>query len=72
MAYLAWWPWGGNAIETMDRMNDFPNHYLAVVANELGHAFALDPGQTMCQNLSMVLLLHGEEQLQNGAIECDY
>lgn len=36
--------WGGNAIETMDRMNDFPNHYLGVVAHELGHAFALDPG----------------------------
>ncbi|RKU29618.1 hypothetical protein C6497_05630 [Candidatus Poribacteria bacterium] len=36
--------WGGNAVETMDRMNDFPNHYLAVVAHELGHAFALDPG----------------------------
>ena len=35
---------GGNAVETMDRMKDFPNHYLAVVAHELGHAFALDPG----------------------------
>ena len=35
--------WGGNAVETMDRINDFPNHYLAVVAHELGHAFALDP-----------------------------
>ncbi len=36
--------WGGNAIVTMDFKNDFPNHYLAVVAHELGHAFALDPG----------------------------
>lgn len=36
--------WGGNAIETMNRSQDFPNHYLAVLAHELGHAFALDPG----------------------------
>ncbi len=37
--------WGGNAVVTMDMINDFPNHYLAVLAHELGHAFALDPGQ---------------------------
>ena len=36
--------WGGVAFVTMDRINDFPNHYLGVVAHELGHAFALDPG----------------------------
>ncbi len=36
--------WGGNAIVTMDTKNDFPHHYLGVVAHELGHAFALDPG----------------------------
>lgn len=43
---LAWHGgrWGGNALETMDRMHDFPNHYLAVIAHELGHAFGLDPG----------------------------
>ena len=36
--------WGGDAVVTMDMINDFPNHYLGVVAHELGHAFALDPG----------------------------
>lgn len=36
--------WGGNASVTMDMINDFPNHYIGVVAHELGHAFALDPG----------------------------
>ena len=36
--------WGGNAIVTMDTKNDFPHYYLGVVAHELGHAFALDPG----------------------------
>ena len=41
--------WGGNAIETMDRKKDFPNHYLAVVAHELGHAFGLDPGHNGVQ-----------------------
>ena len=35
--------WGGVAFVTMDRINDFPNHYLGVVAHELGHAFGLDP-----------------------------
>ena len=36
--------WGGNALETMDRKNEFPNHYLAVIAHEMGHAFGFDPG----------------------------
>ena len=35
--------WGGNAIVTMDMIDDFPHHYLSVVAHELGHAFGLDP-----------------------------
>lgn len=41
--------WGGNAVVTLDMMNDFPNHYIAIVAHELGHAFALDPGHNGVQ-----------------------
>ncbi|MCY4554734.1 MAG: dockerin type I domain-containing protein [Candidatus Poribacteria bacterium] len=41
---------GGNAIVTMDIKNDFPHHYLGVVAHELGHAFALDPGHNNYNN----------------------
>jgi hypothetical protein len=41
--------WGGNAVVTMDYINDFPDHYLAIVAHELGHAFALDPGHNGVQ-----------------------
>ncbi len=41
---------GGNAIVTMDMKNDFPHHYLGVVAHELGHAFALDPGHNNHNN----------------------
>lgn len=36
--------WGGNATVRMSAIEQFPNHYLALVAHELGHAFALDPG----------------------------
>ena len=36
--------WGGNATVNMNYIKEFPNHYLGVVAHELGHAFALDPG----------------------------
>ena len=35
--------WGGVAFVTMDKINDFPNHYLGVVAHNLGYAFGLDP-----------------------------
>ena len=42
--------WGGNAIVTMDMINDFPHHYLSVVAHELGHAFGLDPGHNNYNN----------------------
>ncbi len=36
--------WGGNATVNMNYIKEFPNHYLGLVAHELGHAFALDPG----------------------------
>ncbi len=36
--------WGGNATVNMNYIREFPNHYLGLVAHELGHAFALDPG----------------------------
>ncbi|MDE0326988.1 MAG: cohesin domain-containing protein [Candidatus Poribacteria bacterium] len=36
--------WGGNATINMNYIKEFPNHYLGLVAHELGHAFALDPG----------------------------
>ncbi len=36
--------WGGNATVNMNYIEEFPNHYLGLVAHELGHAFALDPG----------------------------
>lgn len=36
--------WGGNAAVNMHYIKEFPNHYLGLVAHELGHAFALDPG----------------------------
>ncbi len=35
---------GGNATVNMNYINHFPHHYLGLVAHELGHAFALDPG----------------------------
>ena len=41
---------GGNAIVTMDMIDDFPHHYLSVVAHELGHAFGLDPGHNNYNN----------------------
>lgn len=41
--------WGGNAIVTLDTKRVSPNHYIAVVAHELGHAFALDPGHNGVQ-----------------------
>ena len=41
--------WGGNAVVTADTRNVSPNHYIAVVAHELGHAFALDPGHNGVQ-----------------------
>ncbi len=47
---------GGNALETMDRQFSFPNHHLAVLAHELGHAFGLDPGH------------NGTQETFNGAI----
>ena len=36
--------WGGNAVVNMNAIAKAPNHYLGLVAHELGHAFALDPG----------------------------
>ena len=36
--------WGGNATVNMNYIKAFPNHYLGLIAHELGHAFALDPG----------------------------
>ena len=36
--------WGGNATVNMNYIKEFPNHYLGLIAHELGHAFALDPG----------------------------
>ena len=36
--------WGGNAIVNMNSVHKAPNHYLGLVAHELGHAFAFDPG----------------------------
>ncbi|RKU23235.1 hypothetical protein C6500_01860, partial [Candidatus Poribacteria bacterium] len=36
--------WGGNATVNVNYIKEFPNHYLGLVAHELGHAFALDPG----------------------------
>ncbi len=35
---------GGIATIKANSLREFPNHYLALVAHELGHAFALDPG----------------------------
>ena len=36
--------YGGNATVNMNYIEEFPNHYLGLIAHELGHAFALDPG----------------------------
>ncbi|MDE0017048.1 MAG: hypothetical protein OXU51_12720 [Candidatus Poribacteria bacterium] len=36
--------WGGIATVKLKALEKFPNHYLALIAHEMGHAFALDPG----------------------------
>ncbi len=36
--------WGGNALVLMDTIRTWRNHYLGLIAHEIGHAFALDPG----------------------------
>ena len=35
---------GGVAVVKLDALKRYPNHYLALIAHELGHAFGLDPG----------------------------
>ena len=35
--------WGGFAVVKLDASNKYPNHYLALITHELGHAFGLGP-----------------------------
>ncbi len=59
--------WGGNAIIYEDIVTDWPNHYIGVVAHELGHAFALDPGHNnVAESLNGTVIAWGRTTAEWG------
>lgn len=50
--------WGGNALVLMDAIRAHPNHYLGLIAHELGHAFGLDPGHNGRQDALNGTIVH--------------
>ncbi len=59
--------WGGNAAVRMNYMEELPNHYLGLIAHELGHAFALDPGHNnIVESLNGRLIAWGNTTAEWG------